>query len=134
MDVVPGCFPVAKAADVFDGNQRLGIVTEDTADELVFAFYFRSFIGGVVEHEAIHVAEDVVPDPAYHFQIAMREHRGQNAFKQRFARFAVLAGVASSSLDGKLLDRGWRGAERGCEVDEWHAKVECRDRVQRAGG
>src|SRR3954467_12973891 len=102
MDVIPGCFPVAEAADVFDGNECLGLVTENAADELVLAFDFGGLIGWGVEDEAIHVAEDVVAHPAHDLQVSVSEHWGKDALKQCFPCFAVLACLASLSLNCKV--------------------------------
>ena len=71
-----------------------GLVAEDFAEDVVLAGDFRLLVGRIVEHAAVHVAEDVVADPTHHLQISPGEHRGQNALEQRLAGLAVAAGVA----------------------------------------
>src|SRR4051812_822659 len=134
MDVIPGRFPVAEAANVFDRNECLGLVTENAADELVLAFDFGRLIRRVIEHEAVHVAEDIVADPTHDFQVSVSEHRGKDALEQCFPRFAVLACVARLPLNCKVLDGGGRCAERRRKVYERHAEIECGNSVERAGG
>ena len=116
MDVVPGGFPVAQAADVFDRNERLRIVAEDVADELIFALNLGRLVGRVVEHLAVHVAEDVVADPAEHFEIPGSKHRGEHAFEQRFAGLAVLAGVAGFAQFGQFQIAGSEAPSDGVKL------------------
>ena len=80
----------------------LRVVAQDVAEELVLALDLGRLVGRVVEHLAVHVAENVVADPAHDFEIAGGKHRGQHAFEQRFARLAVLAGVAGAAQLGQL--------------------------------
>ena len=100
---------------------------------MVLALDLGLLVDRVVEDLAVHVAEDVVADPAHDFEVAGGEHRGQHAFEQRFARLAVLPGVAGAALSGQLLNGRRRRTERRREIDVGHAQIERRDRVQRAG-
>ncbi len=75
MDVVPRCFPVAQAADVFDRNERLRVVTQDVSDQLILAFDFGRFVRRIIKHEAVEVAKNVVANPAQDFEMAGGKHR-----------------------------------------------------------
>ncbi len=93
MDVVPGGFPVAKALDVLDRDQGLRRVAENLAKQMVFAGDLAGLVHRIVKHLSIEVAEDVVPDPTHHPEVAMAKHRGKHAFHQRFAGFPIAAHV-----------------------------------------
>lgn len=52
-----------------------GEYTENLVQQSIFAADFGAFVFGVVQHLAIHVAKDIVPHPAHHFQVAGGEHK-----------------------------------------------------------
>ena len=82
-----------------------GRVAEDLREQAVLAVDLGLLVGRIVEHLAVHVAEDVVADPAHHFAGCGGEHRGQHALQQRLARLAVVAHVAGVALAGPV--RRW---------------------------
>ena len=110
MDVVPGCLPVAKALDVLDRNVGLRRVAEDRGEQVVLALHLGRLVAGIVEHLAVHVAEDVVAYPAHHLEVAGGKHRSEHAFEQRFARFPIAAGMRHATVEGQLLQGRRRAA------------------------
>ena len=133
MDVIPGRLPVTEALDVFDRDVGLRRVAEDGGQEVVLAPHLGLLVPRVVEDLAVHVAEDVVADPAHHFEVPGGEHRRQDTLEERFTGLAVAAGVGDPPLAGRLLERFGRGARRRREVDVGRAGLERGQGIEAAG-
>ena len=112
MNVIPGRLPVTEALDVFDRDVGLGRIPEDACQEMILAPHLGRLVPRIVEHLAVHVAEDVVAHPAHDFQVPRGEHRREHALEQRLSRLAVAAGVGDLPLDRDLLQTRRRGAGR----------------------
>ena len=93
VDVVPGGLPVAHVGEVLDRDERRGLVAEDLGHDPVLGLDLRRLVGGIVEDQAVAIAEDVVADPAHDLEVADGEHRGEDRFHQGLAGLAVLAGM-----------------------------------------
>ena len=99
---------------------------------MVLAAHLGGLVARVVEHLAVHVAEDVVPHPAHHLEIAGREHRRQDALQERLAGLAVAAGVGQAAREGELAQGRRRRAGGGGEVDVRRARLEGRHGIEAA--
>ena len=82
-----------------------GPVAEDLAEQVVLAGDLGALVLGVVEHPAVHVAEDVVADPTHHLEVPPGEHGGQDALQaasrpscRRSLSWRVPRSRASSSI------------------------------------
>src|SRR6516162_743691 len=133
MDMIPRRLPVIERFDVFDRHMGLRLVADDGADDLVLGLNLRRLVGGIVEHHAVAVAEDVVANPAQDLEIAISEHRCQYGLHQSFAGFAVLAANRRLAFLGKFQGRREGRAERRREVDVGDAEIEGCPGVQGAG-
>ena len=67
---------------------------------MVLAGHLGLLVRRIVEHLAVHVAENVVAHPTHHLQVPPGEHRGQHALHQRLARLAVATVMASAAKPG----------------------------------
>ena len=76
--MVPSRFPIAKAFDVLDADMRLWIVAKNLAKQTVFTDDLGFFVDRIVEDLSVHVAENVVTDPAHDLEIAFGERRCEN--------------------------------------------------------
>ena len=74
-------------------TMRRRLVAQDLGHDAVLGLDLGRLVGGIVEDQAVAVAEDVVADPAHDLEIAVGEHRGEDRFHQGLAGLAVLAGV-----------------------------------------
>ena len=66
MYVVPRGFPISQALNILDGDQRLRTITKNFAQQMVFAMYFRRFVGWIVQHDAIEITKNIMSDPAHY--------------------------------------------------------------------
>ena len=124
MNVVPRRLPVVQRFDVLNRNVCLRFVTDNGRNYLVLRLDLRRFVGRIVQHQTIAVAEDVMADPTQNAPIARCEHRREHRLQKRFAGLSVFASHGRFLFDGQFLNGGERCAKRWRKVHVGEAQID----------